>query len=79
MLANDPVVNVRISFIKILVDLKKIWRFQSDREKLDNLEVIAKNLLHDKDKDVFELAQKAIVQMDFIKAYVNVIVFFFLI
>ncbi|CAF0860205.1 unnamed protein product, partial [Brachionus calyciflorus] len=55
----------------ILVNLKKIWRFQVDRDKLDHLEIIAKNLLHDQDKDVFELAQKAIVQMDFIKSYVN--------
>lgn len=57
-LAQDDVINVRISFLKILVDLKKMLRFQVDRDKLDNLEIIAKHLLHDKDKDVFELAQK---------------------
>ena len=51
-------VNVRISFIKILADLKKIWRLQNDREKLENLEMIARNFFHDRDKDVFELAQK---------------------
>lgn len=71
-LAQDKVVNVRIKFVKILVDLKRIWRFQLDKDKLESLESIAKNLLHDKDKDVFELAQRAIVQMDFIKSYVNV-------
>ena len=31
-LAHDPVVNVRISFIKILPDLKRIWRLQNDWE-----------------------------------------------
>ena len=44
-LSKDQVVNVRISFLKILVNLKKIWRFQVDRDKLDHLEIIAKNLL----------------------------------
>ncbi len=57
-LANDPVVNVRICFLRILVDLKKLWKFQQDRDKLDNLDSIAKTLLHDKDRDVYELAQK---------------------
>jgi serine/threonine-protein phosphatase 4 regulatory subunit 4 len=60
-LSNDPVINVRICFSRMLVDLKKLWKFQHDRDKLDNLEKIAKNLLHDKDKDVYELAQKVIL------------------
>ena len=63
-LSNDPVVNVRICFLKVLVGLKKIWKFQQDRDKLDSLEKVAKNLLNDQDRDVYELAQKAIVQMD---------------
>jgi hypothetical protein len=71
-LAKDPVVNVRISFIKIMADLKKIWKLQSDREKLEYLEVLARGFFHDKDKDVFDLAQKAILQMDQIKSYINV-------
>ena len=71
-LAVDPVVNVRIAFVKIIVDLKKIWKLQNDREKLDQLEVIARSLFRDKDKDVFELAQKAINQMDLIKSYILV-------
>ena len=74
-LAQDPVVNVRISFIKILPDLKRIWRLQNDREKLETLEMIARNFFHDRDKDVFELAQKAIIQMDQVKAYINVRIF----
>jgi serine/threonine-protein phosphatase 4 regulatory subunit 4 len=57
-LSNDPVVNVRICFLKVLADLKRLWKFQQDREKLDNLDSIAKTLLHDKDRDVYELAQK---------------------
>jgi hypothetical protein len=57
-LARDPVINVRINFIKLLVDLKKMWKYPNDRDKLDHLEMIARNLLHDKDKDVSELAQK---------------------
>jgi hypothetical protein len=68
----DPVVNVRIAFVKIIVDLKKIWKLPNDREKLDQLEVIARNLFRDKDKDVFEIAQKAINQMDLIKSYILV-------
>ncbi len=63
-LSNDPVVNVKICFLRVLVDLKKLWKLQYDKEKLDGLEQIAKNLLHDKDRDVYELAQKAILQMD---------------
>jgi len=64
-LAHDPVVNVRISFIKILPDLKRIWRLQNDREKLENLEMIARNFFHDRDKDVFELAQKVNLKFKF--------------
>lgn len=37
-----------------------MWKYPNDRDKLDNLEMIARNLLHDKDKDVSELAQKVI-------------------
>ena len=60
-LAKDPVVNVRIGFVKTLVDLKKICKSPTDREKLDQLEMIARNLFRDKDKDVFESAQKVIL------------------
>lgn len=72
LLADDRVANVKISFIKLLVDLKKLWKFSTDREKLENLDTIARKLLHDKDKDVFDLAQKAILQMDLIKPYITV-------
>lgn len=57
-LSSDPIVNVRICFLRILPDLKRLWKFQSDKDKLDNLEQVVKTLLHDKDKDVYDLAQK---------------------
>lgn len=69
-LAKDPVVNVRISFIKILPDLKRLWK-TTDRDKLENLEVVARGLLNDKDRDVSELAYKAITQMDYIRTHGN--------
>lgn len=72
-MAHDPVVNVRISFIKNLADLKKLWSLRGDKDKLENLEVIARGLLNDRDKDVSELAFRAITQMDFIRTHVNVI------
>ena len=72
LLADDRVANVKISFIKLLADLKKLWKFSSDRDKLEHLDTIARKLLHDKDKDVFDLAQKAILQMDLIKPYITV-------
>ncbi len=69
-LAKDPVVNVRICFIKILADLKRLWK-PTDRDKLENLEVVARGLLNDKDRDVSELAFRAITQMDYIRTHVN--------
>ena len=70
-LAKDPVVNVRISFIKVLADLKRLWK-PTDRDKLENLEVVARGLLNDKDRDVSELAFRAITQMDYIRTHINV-------
>lgn len=70
-LAKDPVINVRLSFIKILPDLKRLWK-STDREKLENLEVVARGLLNDKDRDVSELAFRAITQMDYIRTHINV-------
>jgi hypothetical protein len=70
-LAKDPIANVRISFIKILVDLKRLWK-TSDRDKLENLETVARGLCQDKDRDVSELAFRAITQMDYIRLNVNV-------
>ena len=49
-----------------------MWKLPNERERLDNLESIARKLLHDKDKDVFDLAQKAILQMDAIKSFLTV-------
>jgi hypothetical protein len=72
-MAHDPVVNVRISFIKVLPDLKKLWNLRHDKEKLENLEVIARGLLNDRDKDVSELAFRAITQMDYIRTHVFMI------
>lgn len=71
-MAQDPVVNVRISFVKMLTELKKLWNLRHDKDKLENLEVIARGLLNDRDKDVSELAFRAITQMDFIRTHVNV-------
>jgi serine/threonine-protein phosphatase 4 regulatory subunit 4 len=58
-LSNDEVTNVKLAFIKILPKLKKLWNMY-DREKLDVIEKILANLLHDKDKDVIELTEKVI-------------------
>ena len=66
-MAHDPVVNVKISFIKVLPDLKKLWSLRHDKDKLEHLEVIARGLLNDRDKDISELAFRAITQMDFIR------------
>ena len=73
-LAKDPVANVRISFVKVMVDLKRLWK-ASDRDKLENLEVVARGLLNDKDRDVSELAFRAITQMDYIRVHANVFIF----
>ena len=70
-LAKDPVVSVRISFLRLLPDLKRLWK-ATDREKLEQLEVVARGLLNDKDRDVSELAFRAITQMDYIRTHVNV-------
>ena len=56
-LANDDVTNVKLSFLKILPKIKKLWNVY-DREQLDLIEKIISNLLHDKDKDVIEITQK---------------------
>jgi hypothetical protein len=58
-LSNDEVTNVKLAFVKILPKLKKLWNMY-DREKLDVIEKILANLLHDKDKDVIELTEKVI-------------------
>ena len=76
-MAHDPVVNVRISFIKVLPDLKKLWNLRNNKDKLENLEVIARGLLNDRDKDVSELAFRAITQMDCIRLHVCVYFFLF--
>ena len=75
-MAHDPVINVRISFIKMLPDLKKLWNLRHDKDKLENLEVIARGLLNDRDKDVSELAYKAITQMDFLRTHAIVSIFY---
>ena len=59
-LSTDPVTNVKLAFIKILPKLKKLWNMY-DREKLDVIEKILANLLHDKDKDVIELTEKVFI------------------
>jgi serine/threonine-protein phosphatase 4 regulatory subunit 4 len=56
-LANDNITNVKFAFIKILTRVKKLWTVY-DREKLDVLEKIIGSLLHDKDRDVVEFAEK---------------------
>ena len=58
-LANDEVSNVKLAFMKILTTVKKLWN-SYDRDKLNVLENIIGNFLHDKDRDVVELAEKVI-------------------
>jgi hypothetical protein len=52
----------------VLADLKRLWK-PTDREKLEQLEVVARGLLNDKDRDVSELAFRAITQMDYIRTH----------
>jgi hypothetical protein len=59
-LATDPIINVRIKFIGIIIELKKLWKYPVDRIQLEMLESISKKLLHDKDKDIFEMMQKVL-------------------
>ncbi len=54
--------------IKLLADLKRLWK-PTDREKLEQLEIVARGLLNDKDRDVSELAFRAITQMDYIRTH----------
>ena len=54
-----------------MADLKRLWK-TTDRDKLENLEVVARGLLNDKDRDVSELAFRAITQMDYIRTHINV-------
>ena len=70
-LSNDPVINVRISFLKILPDLKRLWRIHNDKDKLENLEKIARNLLNDKDRDVSELAHQVLINSNLITLIYN--------
>lgn len=67
-LANDAVTNVKIALLNMLMKMKKLWNIQ-DKAKLNYLEKLVTNLLHDKDKDVSELAEKAILQMELLRPY----------
>lgn len=59
-LADDEIANVRISFLSMLVKLKKLWTIY-DRDKLDVIEKTINKLLHDKDRDVVNLAEKVYI------------------
>ena len=58
----------------MLMKMKKLWNIQ-DKTKLSYLEKLVTNLLHDKDKDVSELAEKAILQMELLRPYFPTVYF----
>jgi serine/threonine-protein phosphatase 4 regulatory subunit 4 len=57
-LASDPVVIVRIAFIKVVTKLKLLWNTVFDKAKLNTLDALLSRLLLDKDRDVRELTEK---------------------
>ena len=59
-----------------MADLKRLWK-TTDRDKLENLEVVARGLLNDKDRDVSELAFRAITQMDYIRTHIKIEIYYF--
>ncbi|UJR30668.1 hypothetical protein I4U23_018192 [Adineta vaga] len=65
----DPVLNVRIQFIPLLIEIKSILRLPADRLSISRIETMMECFLTSKTITLHDLANNGLLQLDQIRSY----------
>ncbi|CAF1057142.1 unnamed protein product [Adineta ricciae] len=71
----DPVLNVRIQFIPLLIEIKSILRLPADRQSISRIETMMECFLASKTITLHDLANNGLLQLDQIRSYKPISVF----